>query len=286
MSEAAWQRFWNHWAEQTRTATAVAGQGEPGDGIDTWLDGQRQWLLLSADCIDALADGLEGDGNWVDTLQRHCRDARSALLRGDDVPGRLPPDLDWLGNWLGSLAAAPVGNDLGAALRNAIGAWPALGPSARQTRDWQQVQQALIETAEALADYRRHLAACLIDALDRWSRQTLAATPGDGPPPVDSLSECWLDCLNDAYEAMLQSDAHRDALTRLNQRLVTARKIAAPLLAPVFHGLGLATREDLAGTQLRGHQWRREQDAELEALRQRLRAVEEQLHQATGASEP
>ena len=286
MSEAAWQRLWSHWGQQTRAAAGVYGGADPGEGSDSWLDAQRQWLLLSADCIDALADELEHDGDWSATLQRRAREAREALLASADLPGRLPPDLDWLAGWLGGGALRQAENDLAQALKTAVGAWPAVGPTARQTRDWQQVQQALIEASQALGDYRQQLLACLIDALGRWSQQVPATLPDSTPPSPDSLSERWLDCLNAAHEAMLQSDGHREALTLVNQRLLRVRKLAAPLLAPVFHGMGLATREDLAGTQLRSHQWRREQDAELEDLRCRLRALEEQLRQVTGPGSP
>ena len=271
---------WQQWLQRLGAGTQAALQGlDPAladrDRQLAWMDAQREWLAAMDSAMAALAADLRTAGDWpADICARLAALQREIHTRLETAEQQLPPDLQWLAGWFRS----PEGTSRDGMADTVVAGfrqWPALGLTGQQARRVEALQTALVRALDALCDYNLSLRAMLDQALANWQRTLLRRT-STNPPDHSELLDTWLSALGEAHEAMLESDEHTVRLATANAAVQQVRREAVPLLEPWFRGLGLATRKDLAGTQQRMLELRRQQDSEIRALRDELRALRQE----------
>ncbi|WP_366519072.1 poly(R)-hydroxyalkanoic acid synthase subunit PhaE [Natronocella acetinitrilica] len=278
MSGPAPEEYWLDWIARAQAGNrswlrALDPSVPEKDREQALLSARGEWIAAMDGALQSLADDLQGSADWTASLLRHLRNLHEEVDRHlDETAQQLPPDLQWLTHWLESCAASGS-TDLARATLDALRQWPQLGVGGRQVANLQALHKSLSTAIEAGAAYAQTQKVMLEKALKGWE-QRLAARSSDPAPDREELLETWLSALSDAYEHMLDSDEHTRHLAKLNTSLQQARADALPLIEPWLHGFGIATRQDLAGTQVRLQEMRRANDEELDALRQRLDLLE------------
>ena len=265
-----WRQWLEHLGEGSRSMLKALDPAQAdSERKHAWLAARRDWLAAMQHGMHALAADLRGTDDWREAMRRRVAALAEEIGEGRSGTGeQLPPDLEWLRLWL---AAAEPGSrpSLSDAMLAGLQPWPALGLPGRHLEHARALQQALNRAMDALAAYHAILGTMLTRTLEDWQEQLCQRT-SDRIPDAEVLLEAWLQALTGNYERMLLSTDHRDRLAAVNVALQQAREQTLPLLEPLFRAFGLATRDDLAGTQQRMREWRREQEQEIADLRRAI----------------
>ena len=234
------------------------------DPVDIWLQwlrgfgnsavgtGPQQWPTLLDESMHRLADELAEAPHWQDALASHVsglvteteRTATALRQLADAILNGMPP---------ANPGAPPAPRT---AMFAHLPLWPALGLAAGRQEDWQAMQRILPELRQAAECYCERVLRMMLDALERWHTD-LRRYDDQGPPDAEHLRASWLDALDTCWQDMLADPQHTELLRRLNKAVYAFRRCGADLARTYLKAMGVATRDDLAGTQLRMHQLRR-----------------------------
>ena len=166
-------------------------------------------------------------------------------------------------------------------------------PGVGYTREWQEQSQALARLwmahQQAYRDYNEIFSRVGVNTVKRFQDKIMALSGSENPvSTLRELYDLWVDCAEDAYAEMVNTEEYSQANARLVNTLMAWKREGRQMLDETLSMLGLPSRRELDSVHKRLHQLRKQQhtggDTAMKAELEALRAEVEALKQHSGGS--
>ena len=159
-------------------------------------------------------------------------------------------------------------------------------PGVGYTREWQEQSQALarlwMEHQKAYQDYNEVFSRVGVNTMKRFQDKLMSLSGGENPvSTLRELYDLWVDCAEDAYAEMVNTEEYAEANARLVNTLMAWKQEGRSMVDEVLGMMNLPTRRELDSVHKRIKEMRKHQraagdaalHAEVAALRAELAAL-------------
>jgi class III poly(R)-hydroxyalkanoic acid synthase PhaE subunit len=237
---------------------------EGGSGFQSTEEWRRAWRAIAESWQSGFTTPPGGEGVgafWTLPFDTWSRTASSASVFPGDFLGSHKPEA-----W-GHLAEG-LQHDLERFL-----SVPGLGYTREVQEQGQELTRLALEYQRALQAYAATFRTLGIDTLERLERRLAElATRGEPVTTLRALYDVWVDSSEEAYFALVATDAYAEAYGRMVNKLMALKKHGRNMVDEVVGAMGLPTGHGLNTLHQRQQELRREVVAlrrELENLRPR-----------------
>jgi class III poly(R)-hydroxyalkanoic acid synthase PhaE subunit len=249
--------------------------------------GPEQWQQFWEQTLAGLRSNMgqfTNLGGFYDPIQQWQKFASSTA----PMPG-----MDWMtgSDWMKNFANMPgmsgmpnMGN------MGNMGNWQEqaqkmLGmPGVGYTREWQEDMQKMarlwMEHQQASQEYAEALSKVGSDTVNRLQSKLMSLTGSENPvSTLRELYDLWVDCAEDAYAELVNSDEYSQINARLVNTLMAYKQQARRMIDDTLGMMNMPTRRELDSVHKRLHDVKKQQNAapdvsglqaEVAALRQEL----------------
>jgi class III poly(R)-hydroxyalkanoic acid synthase PhaE subunit len=242
-------------------SSTLAGGGSAFQSTEEW---RRAWRAIAESWQSGFTTPPGGAGVgafWTLPFDTWSRTASSASIFPGDYLGSHKPEA-----W-GRLAEG-LQHDLERFL-----SVPGLGYTREVQEQGQELTRLVLEYQRALQAYAATFRTLGIDTVERLERRLAElATRGEPVTTLRALYDVWVDSSEEAYFALVATDAYAEAYGRMVNKLMALKKHGRNMVDEVVGAMGLPTGHGLNTLHQRQQELRRDVVAlrrELENLRPR-----------------
>lgn len=271
LPEAPWRQAMDAWWK----AAAPTLQAEPQQVYNRLFDMAKAYMRMGEEFWNIFEHmRTTGGENWQDAI----RGAFDRFKQGLGGEGRDPwsgfatfwglPSDNWRqvvssfsmlpGDFEKSFRAGGTGEPVYAAIDRMLSL-----PTFGYTREWQEQLQEwsmrYVDYGRAMQEYGTLLSKSTSRAVDILvHRLAEQAKQGKGPDSLRAMYDLWVDCGEEAYGEMANSEAFSRAQAALTNTLMKVKQHEQQLIEEIAASLNMPTRRELNTALCRQHELRRE----------------------------